>query len=270
LLTDTLGCLWGGDRSAHLSVLVGPEQASHNSPSAFIDLVDTLLHGLSTEPGRPEHWRSLWLTLRHATLPAPAAERLDGIFAGLDMDAVIASAPWLLIPLMDLAVRHRCHREAVAAQIYRWADGVDAGDQPLPGYREWFSAESRKDFGEWLMHWLHGLATRHPEEPDTEFARLLDGLVLRSRSLAEDLIDPLTNITRPNLCAHFCTARLRPKTTPPRMPVSRAESRACRTGCATTRRSAGCGHRRCGRPTSRATSGDTRPNISLTIQRDSP
>jgi hypothetical protein len=202
LLTDTVGCLWGGDRSTHLSALVGPEHASHYSRSAFTGLVDTLLDGLSTEPGRLDHWQFLWLTVRDATLPAPApapapaAERLDGILAGLDMDAMLASVPLLLIPLMDLAVRHRSDREAVAAQIYRWADGVDSGDQPLPGFREQFGAEPRKDFGERLMNWLHDLATRHPDDPDTEFARLLDGVVFRSRFLAEELRDPLTTITR--------------------------------------------------------------------------
>ena len=44
-------------------------------------------------------------------LPAPAAERLDSILAELDMDALIASDPSLLTPVMDLAVRHRTDRE---------------------------------------------------------------------------------------------------------------------------------------------------------------
>jgi hypothetical protein len=196
LLTDTLDCLWGGDRSAHLSALLGSEQASRYSPSAFAGLIDALLDGLSTEPDRSDHWHSLWLTVGHATLPAPAAERLGGILAGLDIDTLIASDPSLLTPVMDLAVRHRTDREAVAAQIYRWADGVDSGAQPLPAIREQFGAEARKAFAERLMHWLHGLAVRHPGDPDSELARMLDELVLRSRTLAEDLRGPLANIVR--------------------------------------------------------------------------
>jgi hypothetical protein len=196
LLTDTLRCLWGGDRSVNLAPLIGPEKAGRFAPGAFVDLVDGMLDGLAVEPQRAEHWRSLYLTVLHGTLPGPAAERLDRILSRMDLDALIASDHLLLTPVMEIAVRHRSDRQSVIAQIYRWAEGVDTGDQPTPAVREHFGAEAIHAFSERLINWLHGLATRHLEEPDGEFARLLDGLIWRSRTLAAELRVPLINIIR--------------------------------------------------------------------------
>ncbi len=196
LLTDTLGCLWGGDRSLNLESLIGPEKAVRFAPETFARLVDRWLDELSVEPQRAEHWRSLYFTVLLGTLPKPIAERLSQIFSRLDIDGLIASDHLLLVPLMDLAVRHGGDRDSVIAQIYRWAEGLDTGDQPSPALTEHFGAEATHAFSERLVHWLHGLATRHPEDPDGEFARLLDGLIQRSRILAAELRSPLINITR--------------------------------------------------------------------------
>ena len=196
LLTDTLGCLWGGDRSVYLAPLIGPDKARRFAPDTFAGLVDGWLDELSVEPQRAEHWHSLYVTVLHGKLPSPTAERLDGILSRVHVDALIASDHLLLIPLMELAVRHRSDRQSVIAQIYRWAEGVDTGDQPTPTVREHFGSEATHAFSERLINWLHGLATRHPEEPDGEFARLLDGLIWRSRTLAADLRVPLINISR--------------------------------------------------------------------------
>ena len=196
LLTDTLGCLWGGDRSLSLAPLIGPEKANRFAPDGFAGLVDDWLEGLSVEPRRAEYWKSLYVTVLHGTLPSATAARLNGILSGSDIDALIASDHSLLIPLMDLAVRHCSDRGAVVARIYRWAEGVDKGDQPPPSVREYFGDEATHVFSEHLIHWLHGLAARHPEDPDGEFARLLDGLILRSRTLAAELRGPLLNFVR--------------------------------------------------------------------------
>jgi hypothetical protein len=195
LLTDTLGCLWGGDRSVNLAPLIGPDKACRFAPDTFAGLVDGWLDELSVEPQHAEHWHSLYVTVLHGTLPSPTAERLDGILSRVHVDALVESDHRLLIPVMELAVRHRSDRQSVIAQIYRWAEGVDTGDQPTPAVREHFGAEAIHAFSERLINWLHGLATRHPEEPDGEFARLLDGLIWRSRTLAAELRVPLINIT---------------------------------------------------------------------------
>lgn len=42
LLTDTLGCLWGGDRSVDRAPLMGSEKASRFAPDTFAGLVDGL------------------------------------------------------------------------------------------------------------------------------------------------------------------------------------------------------------------------------------
>ncbi|KAA6187907.1 hypothetical protein F2Q65_01360 [Thiohalocapsa marina] len=196
LLGDTLGCLWGGDRSVNLAPLTGPEKASRFAPGNFAGLIDGWLDGLAVEPHRAEHWQSLYVTVLDGTLPSPTAERLDEILSRSDIDALIDSDNFLLIPLMDLAVRYGSDHECVVARIYRWAEGVDSGDQPTPAVREYFGHEATHKFCERLIHWLHGLAARHPEDPDGEFARLLDGLILRSRILAAELRGPLTNIAR--------------------------------------------------------------------------
>lgn len=97
---------------------------------------------------------------------------------------------------MELSVRHRSDRESVAARVYRWAEGVDTGDRPTPAFREQFGADATHVFCTRLIDWLHTLAARHPEDPDGEFARLLDGLIRRSRALAAELRGPLINMTR--------------------------------------------------------------------------
>jgi len=196
LLTDILGCLWGGDRSVNLAPLIGLEKASRFSSNTFSGFVDACLDDLAVNPERAEHWRALYLTVRQGVLPSPNAKRLDGILTRLDFDALIASDHLLLRPLMDLSVRHRCDPKPLVAQIYRWAEGIDTGDQPTPAFREKFGAEASRLFIEQLIDWLHTLASRHPEDPDGEFARLLDGLILRSRTLAAELRGPLLNLTR--------------------------------------------------------------------------
>ena len=150
----------------------------------------------SVEPQRDGLWHFLYVTVRHGTLPSPTTERLDEILSRLDIDATIASDHLLLIPLIELSVRHRSDHESVAAQIYRWADGVDTGDRPTPAFREQFGADATHVFSTRLIDWLHTLAARHPEDPDGEFARLPDGLIQRSRILAAELRGPLTNIVR--------------------------------------------------------------------------
>ncbi len=196
LLSDTLGCLWGGDRSVNLAPLIGLEKASRFTPDAFAGMVDGWLDELAVEPQRDGLWHSLYVTVRHGTLPNPTAERLDEILRRLNIDALIESDHLLLIPLMELSVRHRSDRESIAAQIYRWAEGVDTGDRPTPAFREQFGADATHVFCTRLIDWLHTLAARHPEDPDGEFARLLDGLIQRSRILAAELRGPLTNIAR--------------------------------------------------------------------------
>jgi tetratricopeptide (TPR) repeat protein len=196
LLTDTLGCLWGGDRSVNLAPLIGVEKASRFGPAAFAELIDGLLDELSVDPQPAELWHSLYVTVAQGRLPPHSADRLDEILSHADIDALIASDHLLLIHLMDLAIWHRRDRESVIAQIYRWAEDVDTGNQPTPPFREQFGIDAMRLFSERLVHWLHGLAVRHPEDPDGEFARLLDGLILRSRTLAADLRIPLTSIAR--------------------------------------------------------------------------
>lgn len=196
LLTDTLGCLWGGDGSVNLAPLIGPEKASRFAPDVLATLVHGWLGSLLDEPHRTEHWHSLYVTVLHGTLPDPSAARLDEILSRADIDALIASDHLLLMPLMDLAVRYCSDRGSVVARIYRWAEGVDSGDQPTPALREHLGDEATHKFCERLIHWLHGLAAGHQEDPDGEFARLLGGLILRSRTLAAELRGPLTNIAR--------------------------------------------------------------------------
>lgn len=196
LLTDSLGCLWGGDGSVNLAPLIGSEKASRFAPDVFATLVDGWLGSLLADPHRTEHWHSLYVTIHHGTLPDPSAARLDEILSRSDIDALIASDHRLLIPLMDLAVRYCSDRESIVARIYHWADGVDSGNQPTPALREHLGDESTYKFCERLMHWLHCLAAGHQEDPDGEFARLLCGLILRSRTLAAELRGPLTNIAR--------------------------------------------------------------------------
>ena len=195
LLTDGLGCLWGGDRSTHLGALLDPELASQFAPRVFSDRVAASLAELEADPARTDQWRLLWITVGRGRLPPEPANQLAAILATLDIDALIASDPLLLTPLMDLAVAYG-DMDAVRARILRWADDLDSGVQPGPGFIEQFGNQAPQAFMERLTHWLHGLATRNPADPDGDFARGLEAAIHRSRALAAYLREPLTNIAR--------------------------------------------------------------------------
>ena len=47
-----------------------------------------------------------------------------------------------------------------------------------------------------MVHWLHQLALRHPEDPDAELARLLEAGIHRSRTFAAHLRPMLTAMLR--------------------------------------------------------------------------
>ncbi len=196
LLSNRLGCFWGGDRAHALAALVEPDLANRFSPAAFTNYIDDLLANLTQTPDDPNRWFLLWQHVGPGRLEPDPARRLDAILAGLDLDASFQRDPMVLTPLMELAVRHASDRGRIEAIINRWAEGIDSGTYPLPGFVKQVGDKARDTFIDRLIHWMHGLATRHPEDPDAEFARLLDGLALRSRTIAAYLRGPLTNIAR--------------------------------------------------------------------------
>jgi hypothetical protein len=61
-------------------------------------------------------------------------------------------------------------------------------------------AEAGVDASSWLVerlvHWLHQLALRHPDDPDAELARLLEIGIYRSRTFAAYLRPMLTRMMR--------------------------------------------------------------------------
>ncbi len=193
LLTDVLGCLWGGDRSDHLALLLGPDTAAQFSPVAFAARIDELLTRLTADPLQTPHWRNLWLTIRHGQLSGADADRLAAVLDGLDFERLIDADPMLQIPLLDLAVRHTAQPAAIAAHILRWAVELDTGIQPRPGFSEQFGEAA---LVERLVDWLHGLAIRDPVDPDAEFARLLESAIRCSRTFASQARDLLTGVAR--------------------------------------------------------------------------
>jgi hypothetical protein len=196
LLSDLLGCLWGGDRSQHLAGLMVPEAASRFSAAAFAGQLDDLLTNLAEAPTQTGLWQLLRLRVGRGSLPQMLADRLDAIITGLDLDTIIHWDPAVITPLMDLAVRHASDRARIEASINHWTEGIDSGAYPTPGFAEQVGEGVRDAFIDWLVHWMHGLAVRHPDDPDAEFARLLDGMSLRSRAVAEYMRGPLTRIAR--------------------------------------------------------------------------
>ncbi|MGA7979895.1 MAG: hypothetical protein WCA32_06670 [Chromatiaceae bacterium] len=207
LLTDYLRCLWGGDRAAHLGPLTDPEHAARFGPTAAADRLAGLIGDLEADPERAYSWQMLWLHVGPARLSPPLAQRLDAVIAGLDLNRAIESDPLVLTPLMELAVRHAEDRQRIAACVLNWAAGVDARTQPSPAFVDQFGGNLRAGFMERLVHWVHGLAVQHPDDPDGEFARLLEELIMRSRTLAEHLRVPLTNIARTLPCSRHRALR---------------------------------------------------------------
>lgn len=196
LLSDLLHCLWGGDRATALAALVDRDVAERFSPSTFGNHIDELLGELAQTPADAHRWMLLWHHVGQARLKPEEARRLDDILARLDLDDTFHQDPTILTPLMDLAARNASDRDRIVSHINRWAEVIDSGACPTRGFAEESGAKAREIFIERLIHWLHGLAMRHAEDPDAEFARLLDDLTLRSRSIAAYLRKPLTNIAR--------------------------------------------------------------------------
>lgn len=207
LLSDVLGCLWGGDRSQHLAGLMVPEAASRFSAAAFTSRLDDLLTTLTEAPTRTDLWQLLWLLVGRGSLPSMLAERLDAIISGLDLNAITRSDPNMIMPLMELAVRHASDRARIENCINQWSEGIDSGTSPMPGFAEQVGEGARDAFIDRLVNWMHGLAVRHPDHPDAEFARLLDGMILRSRRVAAYMRGPLTSIARQMPFARHRTLR---------------------------------------------------------------
>jgi len=231
LLSNLLGCLWGGDRADALSALVHPEVAERFSPSAFGSHIDELLGELAQTPADAHRWMLLWHHVGQARLKPEEACRLDDILARLDLNDTFHQDPTILTPLMDLAARNASDRDRIVGHINRWAEGIDSGVYPTRGFAEKFGVKAQEAFIERLIHWLHGLAMRHPQDPDAEFARLLDDLIQRSRTIAAYLRKPLTNIAHHlpyarhrSLRRSLLCARSRPEPGGDRRPAS-AEDR---------------------------------------------
>jgi hypothetical protein len=159
LLSDLLGCLWGGDRASALAALVAPDLASRFSPSAFSSHIEGLLTELAQNPADTHRWMLLWHHVGQARLEPEATRRLDAILAGPDLDGSFQRDSAILTPLMDLAVRNASDRDRIASYINRWANGIDSGNYPTPGFVEEFGTEAREAFIERLIHWTHGLAS---------------------------------------------------------------------------------------------------------------
>ena len=150
--------------------------AGRFSPSAFGSRIDGLIADLAQTPADTHRWMLLWHHAGHARLEPEAARRLDTVLARLDLDVSFQRDSTILTPVMDSSGSQRIRSGPHRSRINRWADGIDSGAYPTPAFVEEFGTEARDAFIERLIHWMHGLATRHPEDPDTEFARLLDGL----------------------------------------------------------------------------------------------
>ncbi|MBK1633457.1 hypothetical protein CKO31_22440 [Thiohalocapsa halophila] len=196
LLADSLTCLWGGDRSVALTPLIGPEKAQAFSPATFANRVNECIEQLAAEPEHRETWQKLFVTAFHGKLAQDTAERLDQVFDQMDLGAVISSEPQLLTPLMEFAVRYKTDRDSIVNLIYGWAHDLDGKGLPTPEMAEWLEADATTEFSERIIAWSHGLAIREPRGTDEEFARLLSGLIQRSRRLASALRVPLLTITR--------------------------------------------------------------------------
>jgi len=196
LFSDLLHCLWGGDWADHFGALLEPQTAERFSPATCAALIDEFLADLAEAPESPNHWLMLWQQVGQCSLPPEAACRLDGILAGLDLDAVFRNNPLVLRPQIDLATRNVSDPTLVEAYINRWAEGIDEDTYPNPEYIEQYGDNALEAFFEHLIHWMHTLAVRRTEDRDKEFARLLESLALRSRRFAEYLCEPLDRIVR--------------------------------------------------------------------------
>lgn len=196
LQTDALRCLWGGDRGAALAPLCEADSAAAFSASANAERLSGIVTELEATPEGAEHWQALWLHTGPGRLPDDLGARLAAVLAGLDLDRLVAQGPALLVPLLELAVRYTTDRERMAGWLIDQIARLDDRDDPPP----LSNGEAGEDRIRWiperLVHWLHQLALRHPEDPDAELARLFEAGIHRSRTFAAHLRPMLTGMLR--------------------------------------------------------------------------
>jgi hypothetical protein len=195
LYTDELRCLWGGDRGAALTPLCDADYAAAFSASASGERLHGLVTELEATPDTAEHWQTLWLYSGSGRLPDDLGACLANVVEGLDLDRLLAQGPSLLVPLLELAVRYTKDRERMARWLLDQIGRLDDRDNP-PLLQDEADEDSIRRLAERLVHWLHQLALRHPEDPDAELARLFEVGIRRSRTFAAHLRPMLTGMLR--------------------------------------------------------------------------
>ncbi len=195
LSTDELCCLWGGDRGVALARLSEANYAAQFSASANAERLNVLVTELEATPDAAEHWQALWLYTGPGRLPDNLGARLATVIEGLDLDRLRAQSPPLLVPLLELAVRYTVDREHMAGWVLDQIGRLDEPHNP-PLVQDQADEDVILRLPERLVHWLHQLALRHPEDPDAELARLFEAGIHRSRTFAAHLCPMLTGMLR--------------------------------------------------------------------------
>jgi hypothetical protein len=197
LPTDRLGCLWGGDRATKLSAFIETDAATIFAAAAFEERMDEALEALINDPLDFATWVSLSFQVGYAPLPDEAGQRLNAVLAQLPLERLAATAIAAeATAVMDLAVTHARDRDRIAGCLFGWAEAMDSGEFTLESWARQNGAGAEDAFADRLIQWSLLLASRHPDEPDAAFARLIDGLMLRSTRVCELLIEPLLGISR--------------------------------------------------------------------------
>jgi hypothetical protein len=128
-------------------------------------------------------------------LPDDLGARLASVIEGLDLDRQLTQGWPVLWPLLDLAVRYTTDRERLAGWLLDQIGRLDDRDDS-PLLQGEADEDSIRRLAERLVHWLHQLALRHPEDPDAELARLFEAGIRRSRTFGAHLRPMLTAMLR--------------------------------------------------------------------------
>ncbi|MEA1053177.1 TIR domain-containing protein [Lamprobacter modestohalophilus] len=197
LLSDRLGCLWGGVWDEHLAAFAPTDDASDSSETGVDKRIELFFEQVTTEPMRADTWFWGTFVLGHAPLAPEYAERFDAIAAKLPLDELPKRVTYRgLNAIMDMVSTNASDRQRVVDCLLRWAAGIDAGDIPVADGDQRQEAEIRDSWIARLLNWSLTLAAQDTEDPDAAFARIIEGLMKESRYVSAYLDGPLRSITR--------------------------------------------------------------------------
>jgi len=199
LFTDDLECLWGGERSKLFKILLPPEIAHQFSESSYSASIDEELANLNENPYYENSWMLLHCIARNARLDKNRAEKLDLVLEKLNLTELLKQYPMQLRIILDILIPNVNFIDKIEEFLLSWALRLDFTDT-TESTSDLIEADAQEEISmTQVVEWAFQLAVRKSEDEeinDFEFARLLQGLMAKSKRFSAWINKPLLLLSR--------------------------------------------------------------------------